>query len=306
MKKSQKTIHPLVSVVMPVYNAGGFLIPAIESILTQSYKNFELILVDDVSTDGSRDILQKYHKKFPGKIKLVLMKKNLNGGGDKCANEGVKKASGKYIARMDADDIAHKDRLTKQVAYLETHPDVVLLGSQAIVIDANGKQIGIKEEPLTHDAIKSAYMTFHPMIHPTCMVRRIIDNKPFMYKIKYSANNDYNTFFTLLCSGHKFANLKEKLLFYRIHDSNDTFKNIREKFFNTLKIRYEMYKKFGFKPSGRDIIVSIVQTAILSTLPEKVIKNLYLLSKGIKTPYELVAHNPHMRKVFAYLPQSRA
>ncbi len=119
MKNKNKNQNPLVSVIMPVYNAGNFLMEAIESILNQTYQNFEFIIVDDASTDNSWKIIQKYAKKYPKKIKAFQLKKTLNRGGDACANFALKKAKGKYIARMDADDIAHPKRLEKEVDFLE-------------------------------------------------------------------------------------------------------------------------------------------------------------------------------------------
>lgn len=278
MKKQKQ---PFVSVIMPVYNAGDFLVDAIESILNQTYKNFEFIIVDDASTDHSWKIIQKYQKQNPQIIRAIRMKQNLNCGGDVCANEGLKLAIGTYIARMDADDIAYPKRLEKQVAFLQSHPSIFLVGSHADVINKKGKIIGEKTEPETPKEIYNAYFGFHPMIHPTCMYRRIIGKKPFSYQIRYSANNDYYTFFQLICKGKKFANMPEKLLLYRIHDNNTTFINLKEKFLNSLKIRLSMVKEFGYIPTVKDITVLFLQTTIVFGLPESILTQLYLLAKGI-------------------------
>lgn len=272
---------PLVSVIMPVYNAGKFLKPAIDSILNQSFQDFELIIIDDASSDGSLETLEQYKRHYPFKIKVIEMKKNLNCGGDRCANEGLKIAKGTYIARMDADDVAHKSRLQKQIDFLESNEDVFLVGSNAYVIDKQGKIIGEKNEPSTHKEIYNSYFSFHPLIHPTCMMRRTFKNKKFSYKLSYNANNDYLTFFTLICSGAKFANLKDKLLYYRIHGKNDTFVNMKQKFINTMKIRLKMISKYGYRPSKRAVILSIIQATAFLILPEKVLFNMYLTSRGI-------------------------
>ncbi len=303
MKKATKQEKPLVSVIMPVYNAGNFLVPAIESILKQTYQTFEFIIVDDASDDTSPAILAKYAKRFPKKIRLITLKRNLNRGGDSCANKALSFARGKYIARMDADDIAHPKRLEKQVAFLETHPEIVLVGSNAYVINKEGKRIGIKSEPLTSDAIYKSYMTFHPLIHPTTMVRRIIGKKIFRYKIKYNANNDYYTFFSMLCQGYQFANMKEKLLYYRIHGKNDTFVNMKGKFMNTLRIRLEMLFSYGYKPSIKGITTTAAQTVIIFLLPEKVIPQIYFLTKGIKKLSLPSLSFIHPRKLRFLLPK---
>lgn len=272
--------QPLVSVVMPVYNAKPYLVPAIKSILKQTYKNIEFIIVDDLSTDGSLAIIEKYASSYP-QIRLIKMKRNLNSGGDRCANEGIKKARGKYIGRMDADDIAHPKRLEAQVAFLEQHKGVFLVGSNAHVINAQGEIIGEKKEPLTPQDIYASYFTFHPLIHPSCMFRSKINGRKFSYRLSYTANNDYLTFFTLLCRGAVFANLPEKLLYYRIHGKNDTFINMKEKFFNTLKIRLTMVAKYGYKPDIPAIMTNVAQTVVVLLLPEKLLFTLYLTSKGI-------------------------
>ena len=285
MNKTRNTKQPLVSVIMPVYNAENFLTEAIESILQQSYSNFEFIIIDDASSDNSWNIIQKYAKKYTKKIQAYRMPKNLNRGGDTCANEALVYAKGKYIARMDADDVAHYNRLEKQVAFLEDNTGYFLVGSNAEVIDQNGKSMGDKLEPETYDDIYSSYFTFHPLIHPTVMFHRTVDGTPFKYRIKYSANNDYYTFFTLLCKNrYKFANLQERLLLYRIHGKNDTFNHMKEKFLNTLKIRGEMVFQYGYPLNFKQVLITIAQAMILLLLPEKMVTTLYLFAKGIVKP----------------------
>lgn len=279
--KENKNTQPLISIIMPVYNAGSFLVPAIESILNQTYQNFEFIIINDNSTDNSWEIIKKYQKKYLKKIKAINLKRTLNRGGDACANYGLKIARGKYIARMDADDIAHPQRLEKQVDFLEKNKNVFLVGTNAKVIDKTGKIIGKKLVPLTNEEIYQSFFTFNPIIHPSVMYRRSIGKKRFFYPKKFSANNDYYVFFKLICQNYKFANLKEKLLYYRIHGENDTFKNIKQKFFNTLKTRLIMWFKYNYQPSLKQWLINIIQTIIILTLPEKLIFYIYLLTKNI-------------------------
>jgi len=273
---------PLVSIVMPLYNSQEYLDAAIKSVLSQTYKNFELIIVDDASTDGSLKIVRKYSEK-DSRIKLFRLRVNRNSGGDRCANVGISKANGKYLARMDADDIAKPERIEKQVEFLEKNPDIFMVGSNAFVIDRKGKKIGEKKEPLTSNAIYNSYFGFHPMIHPTCTFRRVLSSgKPFKYEIKYSANNDYYTFFKLICLGYKFVNLEDKLLDYRLHGKNATFIDMKEKFLNSIKIRLVMVFKFGYRPSLKDLLMLTMQTLVVMSLPERVLTEVYFLAKGIK------------------------
>lgn len=284
MKKTTKFINanPLVSVIMPVYNYEDYLSDAIESILKQTYANFELIIVDDASTDNSAQIIKKYQKRHHKKIKFISLKKNLNCGGDLCANEGIKVATGKYIARLDADDIALPYRLQQQVNFLEKNNDIFLVGSNAYVIDKKGKIIGEKIQPLTNEKIYKNYFTFHPMIHPSCMYRTYIKKgEKSQYKITYPISNDYYTFFDLICQGYKFANIADKLIYHRIHDKSVTIRNIKKVFFTMLKVRLAMIIKYRYRITAKGLLNNLTQTALVSLLPEKTILQLYFLIKGI-------------------------
>ena len=287
MKRSFK--KPLVSVILPVYNQDAYIEKAISSVMDQTFQDFELIIVDDASTDRTLGILRRFAARFPKKIKLVELKQNLGAGGDICANKALGHSRGKYIARMDADDISFPTRLEKQVRYLENHPDVFLVGSNAYVIDRDGFVIGEKREPSKSDEIYNAYFGFHPLIHPTCMFRRKLkDGTNFKYQIIYYANNDYYTFFKLVCQGYKFVNLKEKLIKYRIHGQNATFVDMREKFMNSLKIRNAMVANYGYIPSPKAIVMIAMQTLVVYMLPQKFLLGIYFLAKGIIRFEELI------------------
>jgi len=134
-----KTKQPLVSVIMPAFNAELFIADAIESIISQTYRNWELIAVDDGSTDATKQIIRNLANKN-NKIKPIYLRKN--HGESAAANIGFSKTKDQYIARIDADDIAHPERLTKQVKFLQNHPDYVLVGSQADIIDEYNQIIG--------------------------------------------------------------------------------------------------------------------------------------------------------------------
>ena len=304
MKKTNN--KPLVSVIMPVYNSQEFIEKALSSVVDQTFQDFELIIVDDASTDKTLRIAKKFQKKYPSKIKIIALSDNLGAGGDHCANIALDNATGKYIARMDADDICYPTRLDKQVRFLEENKDIFLVGSNAYVIDKKGIVIGEKKEPLSSDEIYNAYFGFHPLIHPTCTFRRVLaDSTPFRYEIKHSANNDYYTFFKLICQGYKFVNLEEKLIKYRIHGNNATFVNMKHKFVNSLKIRLAMVANYNYIPSPKAVIMVAIQTGVVFIFPEKVLLNIYFLAKGIVKLSELTPSIsiprliPAIRKAFS-------
>src|SRR3989338_10053099 len=279
--KQNRSRKPSVSVIMPVFNAEKFLPEAIESILNQSFRNFEFIIIDDASRDNSWKIIEGYRNKYPAIIRSVRLKVNRNNGGDACANEGFKLARGEFIARMDADDIAHPERLEKQIKYMDKHPGVILLGSQAYVINKDSRITGIKSEPTNHKKIRTDYCIYHPIIHPTVVIRKsLLPYSNRLYNIKYNANNDLLTFFELLNFG-KFANLPEKLLFYRIHGKNDSLINPKGRFFNTIRIRIHAWKHFNYRPSIKALFMNLLQAVIMLTMPSSVVTYLYMSWRGL-------------------------
>jgi len=285
--KKMKDEKPLVSIILPVHNAQNFLSESIESILNQTYKNFELIIVDDFSTDKSFNIATYYKNKYPQLITLLKSNKCLNKEGEASSNIGLSYAKGKYIARMDADDISNPTRIEQQVSFLETHPDIFLVASNAYIIDREGRIIGEKNCPAKPHEIYKGYLSFHlarvnPIVNPSSMFHRLLKNKnAFQYGLKYPVANDYYTLFKLICDGYRFCNLQEKLIYYRIHGQNNTLTRLKEKSMIVSAIRLEMVLKHGYKPDLIDGSLIFLQSILLSLIPQKLLLPLYLVTKGI-------------------------
>lgn len=277
----------MVSVLMPVHNGERFMRPAIDSILEQTYENFELIIVDDCSNDGTWNIISSYKKNFPDKIKAMRLDHRHGAFG--ATNIAFKKAKGEFIAPMDSDDVAHKDRLQKEVTFLLAHPDVIVVGSQAYLINADGEKIGEKVFPLTHEGIYKKFFEVHPIVHPSCMMRRsLLPNENHIYRIKYGVNDDYYTFFTFLSYG-KFANLPEFLLKYRIHGNNSSLQQLKNKFFQTVRIRVTAVFYFNYRPHWISVTKFLAQIVAVSLMPERMIYMVYYAMKGILKPQEIFA-----------------
>ena len=197
---------PRVTVLMPVYNAQDFLEAAMESILQQTFHDFEFLIIDDGSTDHSVSIIQSF--KDP-RIKLYQNERNL--GISATLNKGIALATAEYIARMDADDISYPDRLQKQVAYLDANPDCALVSSLVKVITEEGKFLRL-------DAFKSEHfyynLTFICWIyHPTVMYRKEAVQAVNGYTALYA--EDFELFWQL-SRKHLLYNLPEVLLDYRV------------------------------------------------------------------------------------------
>lgn len=266
---------------MPVYNAGKFLGPAIDSIVAQTYKKIELIIVDDASTDDSWKTVRAYKKRYPKLIRAYRVTKQTNSAGNGATNYGLTKARGQFVARMDADDISSPTRIEKQVAYMLANPGTILVGTQAKVIDKNGKTIGLKTMPTTHEAIYHQFGILHPIIHPSVMIRRsLLPNPDRIYAMKWDVNDDYYTFFKLLNHG-RFANLPEYLLKYRIHGKNLSLINPKEKFQNSVNIRLEAVKQLGYQLSFGAMAVMLLQYIVVSLIPAGLIVPTYMFIRGM-------------------------
>ncbi|MCL5434968.1 MAG: glycosyltransferase [Patescibacteria group bacterium] len=278
--------RPLVSVIMPIYNGSKYMAEAIDSILNQTYKKFELIIVNDNSTDSTLEILKSYKKRYP-KIKIISL--NSRHGPFGAINLAMKSAKGEFIAPMDSDDISHPKRLEKEVQFLLNNEDVIAVGAYARIINGEGEVIGKKTFATKHDDIYRQFFEVHPIVHPSSMIRRsLLPKKNAIYYNKFGINDDYFTFFNFLTYG-KFANIGEFLFDYRIHLKNNSLQKLKGKFLNTVKIRLIAVTKLGYKPSITSLIKFSGQIMIIPLLPESWLYTLFLISKGIYSPQNKLA-----------------
>src|SRR6056297_814950 len=178
---------PRISVILPVYNAEPYLADAIESVLGQTYTNFELLIHDDGSTDGSIDILRD----FAQQDSRIIMSSGVNQGVFATRNELQNKARGEFLAVMDADDICLPDRFEKQIPYLDAHPNCIALGARELTIDHKGRRIVALTLPLKHEEIDALNLRGLTSIrHPTVMMRREIVLQAGGYNEDYMAAGD--------------------------------------------------------------------------------------------------------------------
>ncbi|MBA7555263.1 Undecaprenyl-phosphate 4-deoxy-4-formamido-L-arabinose transferase [subsurface metagenome] len=151
--------NPYISVIMPCYNGAQYLREAIESILNQTFHDFEFVIINDGSTDASQEIIDS----FNDDRMLVIQQKNM--GITKSLNKGLEMARGEYIARQDADDISFPDRFEKQVAYLDAHPEVAVLGGAIIRIDEKGNPLNKFVFPQSHEKITKKLYKDNQIVH---------------------------------------------------------------------------------------------------------------------------------------------
>ncbi len=199
---------PALSVVLPCYNAAEFLQESISSVLAQTFTDFELLIIDDGSTDGSSEIISKQND---SRIKVLRNEKNL--GLIKTLNTGIAAAKGNYIARMDADDVSRPERFEKQISFLEKNPTVGVCGTWMYMI--HNKKV-YKHRYLTSAIIKSALVFNNPVVHPSVMMRRDLFNNREAYDPAFLHGEDYALWISLL-GKTDFVVLDEPLIEYRAH-----------------------------------------------------------------------------------------
>ncbi len=205
---------PRISVVLPVYNALPYLEEAVASVLGQSFADFELIAIDDGSTDDSLAVLQRL---ADGDARLRIITRE-NRGITPTLNEGIAAATGEFIARMDGDDICLPDRFARQVAFLDRHPEVVVVGGRFLVIDPEGRPLVTMAMPPDHTEIDARHMGGRTMAlcHPAAMIRRDAALAVGGYCEEYVNAQDID-FWLRLAEVGRLANLDEVLLKYRQH-----------------------------------------------------------------------------------------
>ncbi len=250
---------PKISVVMSVYNGEDYLRPAIDSILNQTYRDFEFIIIDDGSTDSSKKIIESYKD---SRIRLISRK---NHGLTYSLNEGLKLARAEYIARQDADDISLPHRFEKEVAFLDSHPDVGLVGSNYIAVDKTAKKVVVVSNVfMHHDDLKACLVLCNQYGHGSIMMRKSAIEKVAGikgYDKKVGHVEDYDLW-VRLSRVSKVANIEDPLYKYRKVDTSVSHSKLEEQVQLTFKVRDKAfqhylkhkheYKPFRFHPSGKN------------------------------------------------------
>lgn len=198
---------------MSVYNGEKYLPEAMDSILNQTFRDFEFIIIEDASTDSTLEIIEKY-KTQDSRIVLITKKENKGTKGFiENLNIGLKAAKGQFIARMDADDISDLNRFEKQLSFLQKNENIFMVGGDVQLINEDGLNTKLLPAYHTDEDIKENMFKNISMYHPVILFR---NNKKIYYREKMLYCEDYDLYFRLMTEGYKFANIKEPLLKYRI------------------------------------------------------------------------------------------
>lgn len=217
------TRTPLVSIVIPVYNGQEFLKDTLDSLITITYPTFEVLLIDDGSTDTSKKMCEEFSKLHSFARTLT---QHANKGLADTLNFGIAQATGEYIARINQDDIIMPDRLTDQVAFLESHPDHVAIGSAIRMFDNEGRTIDNLTFPQTNEQIKKNWLIFSPFADPAVIYRKSAFLKTIGYEKSFWPVDDVHMWYKLGNIG-KLANLSQVLTQVRWHTEAGSIKSHR-------------------------------------------------------------------------------
>lgn len=271
---------PKVSVIMPVYNAEFYLSEAIDSILNQSFKDFEFIIIDDGSVDKSLTIIKSYKD---ARIKIVTNEQNM--GIVDSLNKALNISKGTYIARMDADDVCHKDRLLIQVRFMDNNQDIGCCGSFIQILNTNKI---VKHEP-NPDKLHSKLLFESDISHPAAMIRKsvLIENN-IKYNRFYEHAEDYRLWCEIAAKS-KVANIDKVLLYYRLHSKSVSHMHIDAQKKSAYLIQNNLLEKLGLgETDGISIHSNIsLQKYIYTTDYLKSIINWLELLKSQNSVYKI-------------------
>ena len=259
--------RPLVSVIMGIYNCEATVADAIRSILSQTYQNLELVLCDDGSKDRTLEIARQFQQQDPDRIRLL--ENGRNRGLNYTLNHCLSAAKGKYIARMDGDDISLPHRLERQVDFLETHPDIAIVGAQMDAFDENGiwGRHTYLANPTTRDFVGQTLFG-----HPVCMVRR----EAYLEVGGYSEGKwllrveDRHLWMKMYAKGYIGANLQEVLYLYRDDRNGYTKRKFRYRlnavYVNMLTIRTLKLPVYFYLRALRPVLVGLLPSGLYKLL----------------------------------------
>ncbi|HON57560.1 MAG TPA: glycosyltransferase family A protein [bacterium] len=241
--------EPLVSIVMTAYNVADKITETLDAILMQDYKNFELLISDDGSTDATAKIIQDYQKKDE-RIKIFLCE---HQGRAKILNFTIKQARGEYIAINDADDLPAKDKFVKQINFLEQNKDYGMIGSQGYLLYVETGNIRNFDKPLSYEEIYEYLIIENPFIHSAVIFRKEVFDKIGYYNEYFTKLGIEYELWSRVLKHYKVCNLEDRLLYYKVHNNNvyrkrNCFIIFKHQFLMRIlifkRLQYPLYKAF--------------------------------------------------------------
>jgi len=254
-----KESRPLISVIMGIYNCAETLPEAVQSILDQTVKDWELIMCDDGSTDNTYEIAKRIQQEHPDKI--ILLQQDSNRGLSEILNRCLEQARGTYIARMDGDDHCRSDRFEKELCFLENHPDIDIVSSDMEFFDESGIW-GLISHP--NDPKSADFMKESPFCHAPCMVRKTAYDLVGGYSEDkhYLRVEDYHLWIQMYAAGCKGRNIHEPL--YQMRDDRNAYKRRKFRYrVNEARVKHLARKTFGLPFNYEIYVIKPIITGLL-------------------------------------------
>jgi len=228
-----------------VYNGAKYLEQSLQSILGQTLKDWELVVIDDGSTDATPEILDHWSK--DKRVKIITNESNL--GLTKSLNLGLRECFGKYVARWDGDDVCDPERLQKQYEFMEANPELALCGSQGWYLDEKGERIKEKNLPVDYDAIQAKLLFNNQFIHSSLFIRRSVIEQEGFYNESFKTSQDYELVLRL-AKKYPVMNLTERLVDWRVGKNSLSWSSKRQEW-DAIRARWWAITKYGYaKLSG--------------------------------------------------------
>ncbi len=234
--------NPLITILMTVYNGRTYLKSSLESVLNQTFKDFELLIIDDASRDDSLEIIRSYQTKDP---RIVIYSNPVNVGQTKSLNVGLNLARGKYVARMDADDLVFPSWLAELSSFLKENPEIAVVSAKAVVMNGSKGLVRILNTPTQWPHIVLKSLTFSPINHVGSLMRKDIILQAGKYDETYHVPADFELWSRLMRNGQRLAVLPQILIAIRFHSENQSrMKNSEE----IVKIIYDNVRHWTAYP----------------------------------------------------------
>lgn len=256
--------RPKVSVVIPVFNASDTLPSSVESILKQSYTDFELILIDDGSSDDSWALITEYSRIDP---RVIALQNEVNLGISRTRNKGLSFARGEFLMWQDADDISLPDRMEKQCEYLDHHPREGMVGG-SLEVFSNQTVRGIRRYPTEDVEIRKMIFRFSPIAQPAAMIRMSALKAVGDYNIHLKAAEDLEMTFRI---GELFelANIPDVVLRYRLSSTSATYKHLRAMEKATISMRLKYARSERYSANLLDISFNLLHFISIWLIPPR-------------------------------------
>lgn len=264
------------SVLMPCYNAQKYIREAIESILNQTYENFDFIIVDDNSIDNTWEIVQEYANKD---TRIKAYKNDINQYIARNRNILLSLAESKYIAWMDSDDISFPHRLENQIIAMEKDKEIGICGGFLEFFGDNNENTSIRLYKEFDKELRNTIFRYSPVAQPSSMVRLEVYGKVGVYNEEYPPAEDLDMSFRI-GKFYKFYNLQDTIIRYRINECSATFSNLKKMEVSTLKVRYK--NKTFYSYSYFDILYNFAQLLFIFIMPSKLKIRLFNIMRNTK------------------------